>query len=88
MALTFLPAIFGCEVTPCECLLFSLPVCFCGFGVFHPQFTAKLAFSASRDATGVIIQALHGSRSFEVNHHKETVLHAHKDFTRQSELQC
>ena len=44
------------------------------------------AFSASRDATQVIVQALHGSRAFEADRHEETVLRAHKDFVRQSEL--
>ena len=48
---TFLPAVFGCEVTPCECLLFFLPARFGGLGVFHPQCTAEFAFSASRYAT-------------------------------------
>ena len=86
LASTFLSAVFGCEVTPCEHLMFSLLVCFGGLGVFHPQCTAEFAFSASRDATQVIVQALHGSRSFEVDCHKETVLYAHKDFVRQSKL--
>ena len=54
-----------------ECLLFPLPVCFGGLGVFRPHCTAKFAFSASRDATQVIVQALHGSRSSEVDHHEE-----------------
>ena len=87
LAPTFLPAVFGCEVTPHERLLFSLPVRFGGLGVSHPQCTAEFAFSASRDATQVIIvQALHGSRAFAANRHEETVLHAHKDSVRQSEL--
>ena len=83
---TFLPAVFGCEVTPRERLLFSLPVRFGGLGVFQPQCTAEFAFSASRDATQVIVQALHGLRSFEVDRHVETVFRAHKDFVRQCEL--
>ena len=33
LASTFLPAVFGCEVTPREHLLFSLPVHFGGLGV-------------------------------------------------------
>ena len=52
----------------------------------RPQCTAEFAFFASRDATQVIVQALHGSRAFEVGRHEETVLCAHKDFVRQSEL--
>jgi len=83
---TFLPAVFGCEVTPRERLLFSLPVQFGGLGVYCSHYTAVFCFSASRDATQVIVQALHGLRSFEVDHHGETVIHAHKDFVRQSEL--
>ena len=84
---TFLPAVFGCEVTPHERLLFSLPVRFGGLGVFQPQCTAEFAFSASRDATQIIVQALHGLRSFEVDRHVETVFRAHKDFVRQCEVQ-
>ena len=53
---------------------------------FHPQCTAEFAFSTSRDAIQVTVQALHGCRSFEVDHHEETILGAHKDFVRQSEL--
>ena len=86
LASTFLPAVFGCEVTPRERLLFSLPVRFGGLRISRPQCTAEFAFSASRDAAQVIVQALHGSRVFEVDRHKETVLCAHKDFVRQSEL--
>ena len=69
-----------------EHLLFLLPVCFGGLGVFQPQCTAEFAFSASKDATQVIVQALHGFRSFEVDCHVETVFRAHKDFVRQCEL--
>ena len=71
---------------PHECLLFSLPVHFDGFEVFQPQCTAEFVFSASKDTTQVIIQALHGSRSYEVDHYVETVLHAHMDFVRQCEV--
>ena len=55
-------------------------------GVFQPQYTVEFAFSVSRDVTQVIAQALYGSRSFEVDHHVETVFHAHKDIVRQCEL--
>jgi len=39
---TFVPAVFGCEVTPHEHLLFSLPVRFGGLGV---HYTAEFCFS-------------------------------------------
>jgi len=52
---TFLPAVFGYEVTPHECLLFSLPVQFGGLGVYHPHHAAEFCFSAPRDATQVIV---------------------------------
>ena len=86
MTSTFLLAVFGCEVTPREHLLFCLPVRFGGLGVFQPQCTAEFAFSASRDATQVIVQALHGYRSFKVDRHMETVFCVYKDFVRQCEL--
>ena len=67
-------------------MLFSLPVHFGRLGIFQPQYTAEFAFSASRDPTQVIVQALRGFRSFEVDRHVESVFCAHKDFVRQCEL--
>ena len=61
LASTFLPAVFSCVVSLCEHLLFSLPVQFCGLGVYHLHCTAEFCFSASRDATQVIVEALDGS---------------------------
>ena len=55
LASTFLPAVFGCEVTLCEHLLFSMPVYFGGQGVFCPLCTAEFAFSAFRVAIQVIV---------------------------------
>ena len=86
LASTFLPAVLSCEVTPLERMSFSLPVRLGGLDVYHPQCTAEFCFTTSRDATQVIVQALHGSESFEVNCHEETILRTHKDFVRQSEL--
>ena len=47
LASTFLPAAFGCEVTPCECLLFSLQVCFGGLGIFDHNVLLSLLFLPS-----------------------------------------
>ena len=44
LASTFLPAVFGCEVTPQECLLFSLPVRFGGLGFFVLNVLLSLPF--------------------------------------------
>ena len=52
----------------------------------QPHCTAEFAFSASKNANQVIVQALHNSRSFEVDCHVETVFHAHKNFVRHCEL--
>ena len=85
LASTFLPAVFGREVTPHKHLLFLFQFVLVSLGFFVHNVLLSLsefAFSASRDATQVIVQALHGSRSFEVDHHEETVLCAHKDFVR------
>ena len=66
----------------CICTCISLPVRFGGLGVSRPQCYTEFAFFASRDATQVIVQALHGSRAFEADRHEETILRAHKDFVR------
>ena len=39
---TFLPAVFGCEMTPHKYLLFSLAVCFGGLGVFNDNVLLSL----------------------------------------------
>ena len=54
--------------------------------VCQPQCTAEFTFPASRDATQVILEALHSYRSFEIDCLVETVFRAHKDFVRQCEL--
>ena len=59
-----------------------MPVRFVGLGVFEPQCTAEFAFSATRNATQVIVQVLHGFQSFEVDRHVKTVFRAHQDFLR------
>ena len=47
---------------------------------------AKLAAFSKVTTTQAIVQALHDLRSFDVDHHVETVFRAHKDFVRQCEL--
>lgn len=61
--------------------------CFpCQFALVGLRFFNHNVLLSSRDATQVIIQVLHGSRSYEVDHRVETVLCAHMDFVRQCEL--
>ena len=55
---SFLPAMFGCEVSPLELELFSLPVRFGGLGIPLPKHLATSLFNASRFATRVIVNSI------------------------------
>ena len=86
LTFTFLPVVFGTKVTPIERLLFSLPVQFDELDVYRSHATAECCFAALKDATRVIVEALHGLQPFEVDHHETTVLQANKVFRNQYDL--
>jgi len=81
---TFLPAVFGCDISLLEQQLFSLPVRFGGLGVFCPLQTAGPFHSASKASTRILVSALLGDSSFELATHEATVLSARQDFASQS----
>ena len=55
---SFLPALFGCEVSPLEVELFSLPVRLGGLGICFPKHLAELLYNASRQATCIIVDSI------------------------------
>ena len=69
----FLPALFGCEVSPLEQHLFSLPVHWGGLGLVMPSVSALFNFSASQRATQVIVNAIIGVNTFELDSHFDAV---------------
>ena len=82
----FLQVVFGSEVIPTEHLLFSLPVRFGGLSVYQLHVVAGFCFAASRDATTVIVEALHDLQPFEVDCYKVTVLCAQKEYVNKTDL--
>ena len=71
-----LPTIFGCEISPFERILFSLPTHMGGLNILNPVKTAFLNYNTSRKLTGPITDALKGITTFdseEFNVHFGTV---------------
>ena len=75
---SFLPAVFGCDISSLEQQLFSLSVRFGGLGISFPL---SPIYNASRASTQVLISALHGDSTFELATHEATILSAHQDYT-------
>ena len=68
---SFLPAVFGCEISPLEFELFSLPVRFGGLGILLPNHLAKTLYDASRSATHTIVDSIRNSLGFELDAENE-----------------
>ena len=79
---SFLPAMFGCEVSPLELELFSLPVRFGGLGIPLPKHLANPLFNASRFATRVIVDSIRNVQPFELDVHDDIIIFAHRDYQR------
>ena len=55
---SFLPSLFGSNITQNERLLFSLPVRMGGLNIKNPSFTSSLSYKASRDATSYLVNVI------------------------------
>ena len=77
---SFLPAMFGCEISPSELELFSLPVRFGGLGILLPKHLAEPLYDASRFATRSIVDSVRGSLGFELDVHDDNVVSAHRNY--------
>ena len=77
---SFLPALFGCEITSLEQQLFLLPVRFGGLGLSVSTASAVDLFTASRHATQVIVGAIKQACQFQVSVHDDMVFSAKKAY--------
>ena len=78
---SFLPAMFGSEISSLELDLFSLPVRFGGLGIFLPRHLANPLYNASRGATRTIVDLISGAQRFDLDVHDD-VVSARSDYQR------
>ena len=77
---SFLPALFGCEITSLEQQLFLQPIRFGGLGLSVPTASAVDLFTASRHATQVIVGAIKQACQFQISVHDDMVFSAQKAY--------
>ena len=76
---SFIPALFGQRCTSNDRLLFSLPIRSGGLGIRVPTETAALAYTTSRSATEVLVNAIKNKFAFSSYDHICQVLQSRKD---------
>ena len=74
----FLPVLFGCEITPSEHQLFSLPTRLGGLGILDPTTSASRFYQASVHATSVLSAAIREGSTLDLGLHVSTVLTARR----------
>ena len=74
----FLPVLFGCEITPSERQLFSLPTRLGGLGILDPTTSASRFYQASVHATSVLSAAIREGSTLDLGLHVSTVLTARR----------
>ena len=80
LASSFLPAIFGVEVSLAERGLFSLPLRMGGLGICNPMTSASHCYSLSRQSTASLVTFISGASSFELDTHITAVSLAKDNF--------
>ena len=80
---SFLPAMFGCEISSLDQRLFSLSVRLGGFGLDLPTVSANSLYAASRHATEVIVSAIISATPFEPSVHDDLVFIAQRHYRKQ-----
>ena len=60
-----IPAIFGCEISDKEQMLFSLPAQIGGLGISDPTDRCDLAYSTMRNGCDIVIQENIGLKLFD-----------------------
>ena len=78
----FLPSLFGCEISPLESELFSLPVRWGGLGICLSKHMNQLLYNASRDGTHVVDNSIKNIHPFELDAHDDVIAFAHKDYRK------
>ena len=79
---SFLPAMFGCEISQLEFELFSLPVRLGGLGICLPKYMAQPLYNTSRQATCAIVDSIRNIHCFELDIHDDAIVSAHKGYKR------
>ena len=64
-----IPSIFGCEISPAERDLFSLPASKGGLSILNPKETSESSYTTSRKATKTIVQAIKRKEAFDASAH-------------------
>ena len=77
---SFLPAMFGCEISSLEQKLFSLSV---HLGLDLPTVSANSLYAACRHATEVIVSAIISATPFEPSAHDDLVFVAQRHYQKQ-----
>ena len=80
LASSFLPVIFGVEVSPAKRGLFSLPLRMGGLGICNPVTSASHCYSLSRQSTASLVTFISGASSFELDTHITAVSLAKDNF--------
>ena len=83
---SILPAIFGCEISPQERDIFSLPTRYGGLHVLNPTETCESLYSTSRKITDVIISSLKEHTEFCYTDHLDVIARVHADLLKEKEL--
>ena len=71
---------FGCEISPLEFELFSLPVRFGGLGILLPRLLANPLFATSRSATHAIVDSIRYVQGFELDVRDDIIVSAHRSY--------
>ena len=74
----FLPVLFGCEITPSERQLFSLPTRLGGLGILDPTTSTSRFYQASVHATSVLSAAIREGSTLDLGLYVSTVLTARR----------
>ena len=80
---SFLPAMFGCEISSLDQRLFSLSVRLGGLGLDLPTVSANSLYAASRHATEAIVSAIISATPFEPSVHDDLVFVAQRHYRKQ-----
>jgi hypothetical protein len=73
---TFLPTLFGSEVSARERNLYSLPTRKGGLGVRKPTLTSRRNYETSRLATAIVSQAITGKATYNSQQHRQQIREA------------
>ena len=68
IASDLLPSVFGCEITPAERNIVSLPTRLGGLNIINPSESCDYSYTLSRRATNVVVDSLKLHSEFSLQH--------------------